>query len=304
MTAKFPVRQVSPTDSRRKLRELLSHPGAMELPGPYDAVTAQLIEQIGFSALWAGGLVASATRMGAPDANVMTMNEQLAFATSLVEATNLPVVADVDNGYGEALMVTRTIQAFERAGLSAVVLEDQASPKHCTFYGNLPLNLVSKQEFVAKVEAAVDARRDETMMIWARTDAITATSTDDALERAHAAVEAGADAVFTPSASLDDLRKVGAGWGRDEPLCMSGFNFPELTLPEVAELGFSLRLHPLPGILAALAAVRTTYEQLFKTGSFVGADVPSLAKEELEALTGGADVDAIDSRYRATSERG
>jgi 2-methylisocitrate lyase-like PEP mutase family enzyme len=303
MTAKFPVRQVSPTESRRKLRELLAAPGAMELPGPYDAVTAQLIEQIGFPALWAGGLVGSATRLGAPDANVMTMSEQLSFASSVVEATNLPVVADIDNGYGEALMVTRTVQAFERAGLAALVLEDQGSPKHCTFYENLPLHLISKEEFVAKIEAAVDARRDDKMMIWARTDAITATSVDDALDRAHAAVDAGADAVFTPSASLDALGKVGAGWGRAEPLCMSSFNFPELTLAQVAELGYSLRLHPLPGILAALAAVKKAYKQLFETGSFVGADVASLTIHELEALTGGADVDAIDSRYRATSGR-
>ena len=193
----------------------MAGPVPLELPGPYDTASAQVLKKIGFQALWAGGNVSSAGRLGVPDVNLMTMTEQLEFCTSIVDATGLPVVADTDDGYGQALMVTRTVQAFERAGLAAIVIEDQASPKHCAFYEGLPLELISREQHVAKIKAAVDARTDETMMIWARTDALPGLhSTAAALDRAHACVEAGADAVFTPSSSLDDLAKIGHAWDR------------------------------------------------------------------------------------------
>jgi 2-methylisocitrate lyase-like PEP mutase family enzyme len=299
----FPQRQVSPTASRRRLRELLAGPLPLELPGPYDGASAQVLAKIGFEALWAGGKVSSQARLGAPDVNLMTMTEQLEFCTSIVDATGLPIVADADDGYGQALMVTRTVQAFERAGVAAIVIEDQASPKHCAFYEGMPLDLISTEQHVAKIKAAVDARHDETLMIWARTDALPAgLGTSEALDRAHACVEAGADAVFTPSSSLDDLATIGHAWDRPEHLVMSSYNFVDLELTKVKEIGYSLRLHPMPAILAALRAVENVYRELYTTGSFGQATKSSMPLSELVAMTGKAEADALDARFRAISE--
>ncbi len=296
----FPIRQTSPTASRRRLRELLAGPEPVELPGPYDATSAQLFAKIGFEALWAGGYVGGASRMGVADVNLMTMTEQVDFARSLVDATGLPVVADADNGYGEALQVARAVQLFERAGVAALVIEDQASPKHCAFYSRLPLNLVSKQEIVAKIKTAVDARTDESLMIWARTDALPALGdVEEALDRAHACVEAGADAVFTPSASLEQLADVARGWGRPQPLCMSSFNFPEMTRQQVKDLGFALRLHPLPAILAALRAVEIIFSELHASGSFGQTTRSSMPSVEFEELIGAPVAERLDGEYRA-----
>ena len=265
----FPQRQVSPTASRRRLRELIGGPTPLELPGPYDAASAQVLTQIGFGALWAGGKVSSQGRLGVPDVNLMTMTEQLEFCTAIVDATGLPVVADTDDGYGQALMVTRTVQAFERAGVAALVIEDQASPKHCAFYEGMPLELIGTEQMVAKIKAAVDARTDEAMMIWARTDALPALhSTAAALDRAHACVEAGADAVFTPSSSLEDLATIGRGWDRPQPLVMSSSNFVKMPLDEVREIGYGARIHPREAILAALRGVQLVYRELYETGTF------------------------------------
>ena len=299
----FPQRQVSPSDSRRRLRALMGGPQPLELPGPYDAASAQVLAQIGFEALWAGGKVSSQARLGVPDVNLMTMTEQLEFCTSIVDATGLPIVADADDGYGQALMVTRTVQAFERAGVAAVVIEDQASPKHCAFYEGMTLELISRDQMVAKIKAAVDARTDEALMIWARTDALPALhSPAEALDRAQACVEAGADAVFTPSSSLDDLATIGGGWDRPQPLVMSSSNFVRMPLARVGEIGYGARIHPREAILAALRGVQLVYRELFETGSFGEVAANSLPAAELDALGGQSQAEALDARFRAISE--
>lgn len=301
--ADWPQRLVSPTATRRRLRELTAGPRLVELPGPYDAASAQLLAAIGFEVLWGGGKVASQSALGVPDVNLMTMSEQLRFCSSLVDATGVAVVADIDDGYGQALMVTRTVQAFERAGVAAVVIEDQASPKHCTWYGGLPLRLVSGQQMAAKVKAAVDARSDATMMLWARTDALPALhSTDAALERMHAYADAGADAIFLTSSSLDELAAIGRNWQRPEPLCLSAVNFPGLGADTAKAMGFSLRLHPREAMLAALGAVQRAYRTLHESGTFGDALEGSLPADELEALGGHAEARALDEAYRRATE--
>ena len=285
------------------MRELMAGPDPLELPGPYDAASAQLVAKLGAQALWAGGNVSSAGRLGVPDVNLMTMTEQLEFCTSIVDATGLPVLADTDDGYGQALMVTRTVQAFERAGLAAIQMEDQASPKRCAWYPGEPVALIGRAQMVAKIKAAVDARTDEAMMIWARTDALPALKgTGEALERAHAWVDAGADAVFVTSKSLDDLAELGRNWKRPQPLCMSSYNFPTLTRDGVKEIGFAARVHPMSAILAALRGVERVFKELYDTGSFAEAIKDTLPLHELLELSGQPYAEALDERFRAISE--
>ncbi len=294
----FPQRLDSPTAARRRLRELLAE-GSLEMPGPYDAPSAQVMARIGFKALWGGGYVGSATHLGVGDINLMTMREQAEHCQALVDASGLPVVADADDGYGGGLQISRTVQMFERAGVAGLVIEDQGSPKHCAFYENFPLKLVSREELVAKIKTAVAARKDDELMIFARTDALPAKQgIDEAVARATACVDAGAEAVLTPSASHQELAEIGRRWERSAPLVMSSFNFPQMQLDELSKIGYSARLHPLPAILAALKAVETIYTELYNKGSFGDSTKSSMKSSDYEELLGGPIAENIDKDYR------
>lgn len=288
---------------RKRLRELMAAPEVLVIPGPYDATSAILIAQLGFEGLWAGGYVGSATSLGVGDLALMSMAEQLRFCQSLVDATGLPVVADCDDGYGGPLQVARTVQAFEHAGVAGMVIEDQAAPKHCAFYSEFPLLLVEKDDMVAKLNAALDARTDESTMIWARTDALAAgRGIAETLDRANTYVEAGADAIFAPSTKLEDLAAYAAGWDRPEPLVMSATAFLDLTNETVKEMGFSLRSDAFAPILAALQAVEDVMGDYLRTGSLAGSRGRSKSFKDLEELVGTPLAAEMDRRYHSINQ--
>jgi 2-methylisocitrate lyase-like PEP mutase family enzyme len=296
--AQFPVRWASPTAARLRLRELMSAPEVVALPGPFDATSAILMARIGFEGFWAGGYLGSATSLGVGDLALTTMTEQLRFCSSIVDATGLPVVADCDDGYGGVLQVARTVQAFERMGVAAMVFEDQAAPKHCAFYDEFPLRLVEKHEMVAKIKTALDMRFDSATMIWARSDALAAgLGVSETLDRAHTYAEAGADAIFVPSSNLADLKAYASGWNRPEPLVMSAVNFGDLTLDEVKAMGFSARLDPAAVMLAALQAVEDVMGEYHRTGSLANAARRSKTSKQLAELLGIDAAVAIEGRY-------
>jgi 2,3-dimethylmalate lyase len=296
--AQFPVRWASPTAARLRLRELMSAADVLVLPGPFDATSAMLMARIGFEAFWGGGYLGSATSLGVGDLALTTMTEQLRFCSSIVDATGLPVVADCDDGYGGPLQVARTVQAFERMGVAAMVFEDQAAPKHCAFYDEFPLRLIDKREMVAKLKTALDVRNDSATMIWARSDALAAgLGVAETLDRAHTYVDAGAEAVFVPSASLADLKAYASGWGRPEPLVMSCVNFGDLSLDEVKAMGFAARLDPAAVILAALQAVEDVMGEYRRTGSLRHAAQRSKTSKELAELLGTENAVELESRY-------
>jgi 2,3-dimethylmalate lyase len=295
----FPIRSTSPTASRRRLRELMAAPEVVALPGPYDATSAMLLMRLGFEGLWGGGKVASASTIGAGDLGLMTMTEQLRFCASLVEATGAPVAADADDGYGGILQVARTVQAFERAGVAAIVIEDQAAPKHCAFYDDFPLVLVERDEMVAKLKTALDVRLDETMMIWARSDALAAgLGVAETLERIHAYAAAGADAIFVPCNKLDDLAAYAKGWDRSAPLVMSSAAFPAVTLDQAREMGFAAKIDPAAATLAALKAVEEVMLDYRRTGSLVNAGSRSKTAKEFEDLIGTREGADMERRHR------
>lgn len=294
----FPLRQTSPTDARRRLRALLAAPEVLVFPGPYDATSAILLAHLGFEAFWAGGYLGSATSLGAGDLAFMGMTEQLRFASSIVEATGLPVLADCDDGFGGVLQVARTVQAFERAGVAAMQIEDQAAPKHCAFYQDFPLLLIKKEDMVAKVKTALDARIDESVMIWARCDAIAAgLGVAETLDRINAYAEAGADAIFVPSTNLAALAEYAAAWTRPEPLVMSGTAFQDLTLEQIKEMGFSGKVDPFAVILAALHAVEQVMLDYHKTGSLANAAKRSKTFKDFEQLLDTGLAAEMDTRY-------
>ena len=188
------------------LREQLAAPGMVIAPGAYDGIGARLIEQAGFSAVYMTGAGTSAAR-GYPDFGLLDMGEMVANAAAMAHAINVPLIADADTGYGNELNVTRTVREYELRGVAAIHIEDQVAPKRC---GHLDgKEVVSRDEFVSKIRAAVDARQTKEFLIIARTDSRAMMSMDEAIWRGNAALEAGADMVFVEATqTLEEVAAV------------------------------------------------------------------------------------------------
>src|SRR5437879_3664383 len=189
-----------------QLRELLTRAEMIVAPGAYDGLTARLVEQAGFPAVYMTGAGTSASK-GFPDYGLLTMTEMVENAAMMAPLVEIPLIADADTGYGNELNVTRTIRAFEARGVAAIHLEDQVSPKRC---GHLDgKEIVSREEFLAKIRAAVAARRDPDFLLIARSDARAVAGLDEAIARANAALEAGADMAFVEATqTLEEVAAV------------------------------------------------------------------------------------------------
>lgn len=248
-----------------RLRTLLSGPDMLVAPGAYDGITARLIEQAGFSAVYMTGAGTSAS-FGLPDYGLLTMTEMVGNAARITAATTLPLIADGDTGYGTELNVVRTVQEHERAGTAGIHIEDQVSPKRC---GHLEgKELVSREEFTAKIRAAVATRRDPDFLVIARTDARSVMGFEESILRANAALEAGADMAFVESPQT--LEEVEAVPRRVKGPCLLnvvwGGKTPQVDMRDAQRMGYRLAI--LPGVLlktvygacdAALAALRETH---------------------------------------------
>lgn len=211
----------------KRLRELLSEKPYLVTPGITTALHAMIVEKAGFDYVYAGGYDASLTLLGLPDVGLMTESEMLANLRHVARATSLPVVADADTGYGNAINVIRTVQDYESAGLAAMHIEDQVSPKRC---GHVAGKIViSTDEAVGKIRAALDARRDKDFLIIARTDAIAAAGGgfEEAVKRGKAFAEAGADMIWAefPSADPDYPRRFAQEMHRAFPQLPLYFNY-------------------------------------------------------------------------------
>src|SRR5918999_1964942 len=202
-------------DKARQLRELLRRTGAIVAVGAHDALSARLIERAGFDAVWASGFAISAAQFALPDANLLTMTENLEIIRQMSRATNLPVIADIDNGYGNAVNVMRTIIEYEAAGVAAISIEDNIFPKRCSFYSGVQRELVSVEEHCGKIRAAKRAQRSADFMVIARTETLIAGwGMEEALQRATDYAEAGADAILIHSkaSTFDELKDFAAAW--------------------------------------------------------------------------------------------
>jgi 2-methylisocitrate lyase-like PEP mutase family enzyme len=234
-------------------------------PGAYDGITARLIEQAGYSAVYMTGAGTSAS-YGLPDYGLLTLTEMVTNAARIAGASRLPLIADGDTGYGTELNVVRTVQQHERAGTAAIHIEDQVSPKRC---GHLDGKLlVSEEEFVAKIRAAVATRRNPNFMIIARTDARSVAGFEEAIRRVNAALLAGADMAFVESP--ETMEEVAAIPRRVRGPCLLnmvwGGKTPQVDLRDAQAMGYRLAI--LPGVLlktvygaidAALAELKETH---------------------------------------------
>jgi 2-methylisocitrate lyase-like PEP mutase family enzyme len=278
------------------LRNLLARPGALMAPGVADALNARLVRKHGFEAVYMTGAGTTAVRLGMPDVGLLTMTEMVDNAARIADASGLPLIADADNGYGGVLNVRRTVQAYERAGVAAMHIEDQVLPKRC---GHLAgKTLVPVEEMEAKIRAATDARTDDDFVLIARTDAVAVEGFEPALERAARYREAGADVLFVEAPSAEQLPKIAPRL--KAPLlynmATSG-KTPFLGRAEIERLGFKLIIYPNWMMLAAIRAASEVLAELKETGSIanLAREVPSF--KEFFDLLGMPEVQELEARY-------
>jgi methylisocitrate lyase len=250
-----------------KFRQLLNQPGIIQAPGAYDCLTAKLIQQAGFPAVYMTGAGTSVAQLGYPDLGLATMTDMIANAGSIADILDVPLIADADTGYGGILNVRRTIRQYERAGVAAVHIEDQEMPKRC---GHLDdKKVVSTQDMVQKIRAAVDARTDDDFTIIVRTDSIAVTGWEDAMHRCEQYMKAGADALFVEALRTpEEVEQVAKNL--DIPLL---YNFvesgksPLLSAADLEKFGFKIVIYPASALLSVTHIVEQVMAQLKETGT-------------------------------------
>ena len=284
---------------RARLRELIEGSAPLVAPGAYDALSARLIEQAGFAAVYMTGFGTTASLIGRPDVGLLSGAEMVDNARRIVAAVDVPVIADADTGYGNAINVVRTVQLYEQAGVAGIQLEDQVMPKKCGHMsGKL---LIGADEMVGKLRAAVEARRDPDLLIIARTDAVAVEGVDAAIARARAFADAGADLLFVEApTSEDDITRVAKELSGVAPLVFNwaeGGRTPPLSLDRIGELGFSLVIYPIGTLLAATAGIRSLLATLKAEGTPVSA-LPALpAFDEFTDLIGLPEIQELEQRF-------
>jgi 2,3-dimethylmalate lyase len=278
------------------LRELLDGGEPVLAPGAYDSLSARLVEQAGFPAVYLTGFGASASLLGRPDIGLLSFDEMAGHARRLVQAVGVPVIADADDGYGNPLNVMRTVREYEAAGVAALHLEDQVAPKRC---GHMEgKEVIAASEMAEKVRAAVEARRSPELMIIARTDARAVEGLDGALERARRYRDAGADMLFVEAPETEDEVVAVAGAFPDTPLLFNwveGGKTPMLGLDRVRELGFRLVIFPVTTLLVATHAVGEALARLRGDGTPAAIDVPGF--DAFTATIGLPGVRELESRF-------
>lgn len=242
------------------LREQLRAARPVVAPGVFDALTASVATGAGFRALYLSGAAIAYTRLGRPDIGLVSMNEVAETIALVRDRVDTPLIVDADNGYGNALNVQRTMRLFERAGASAVQIEDQTLPKRCGHLADK--TLIGAAEMAGKVRAAVDARRSEDTLIVARTDAVAVEGMEAALDRARLYAENGADVLFVEAPrSREQLGAVTTALGGLRPLLanmVEGGDTPLASAAELGAQGFSLVIFP-GGVVRALARTAAEY---------------------------------------------
>ncbi|WP_145503313.1 oxaloacetate decarboxylase [Streptomyces sp. CFMR 7] len=267
--------------STTRLRQMIESDGIHVAPGAYDGLTARLVEESGSELLYASG-GAIARSCGVPDIGLLSLTEVAARIEQMVDVTGLPVIADADTGFGNAVNAVRTLALYERIGVAGMHIEDQTFPKRC---GHLDdKSLVSTDEMVRKIQAVSEARTDPDFVLIARTDAIATEGLDAAIERAHAYVEAGADVIFVEAPeSVEQIERIAACIPQPKLINMfHGGKTPLVPKERLRELGYRLIIIPSDLQRAVITAVRRTLEAINRDGDSgaVHDDMASFAERE------------------------
>jgi 2-methylisocitrate lyase-like PEP mutase family enzyme len=287
--------------ARQILRRRLTEGPMIVAPGIYDAYGARIVEQAGFEAVYMTGNGVSASLLGRPDVGLIDLTLFSQHAHRAAACVGIPLICDADTGYGNAVNVRRTVEEFEAAGVAAIHIEDQVSPKRC---GHLPgaRPVVEMSEHVGKIEAATHARRDADFIIIARTDAASGHGLDEAIRRGKAYRKAGADVVFVElKGSPDILDQLARVTGEIDAPCLVNVeeagNVGDLTAAELDKLGFRLAIYPALGRNAAGYGIREALGALKRDGNTKQARGRMLTFREYNEVLNLSDVEAWEKRY-------
>lgn len=281
------------------LRQALATGDFVAAPGVYDLISALIADRMGFKALYVTGYGTVASSLGLPDAGLATYSEMLDRIARIVAMTKTPVIADADTGYGGLLNVRHTVRGYEKAGVTAIQLEDQEFPKKC---GHTPhRRVIPTADMVRKIKVASDARSSADFLIIARTDARSGKGLDEAISRGRAYADAGADIVFVESPE-SEVEMAEIGRMIDKPLLanmVNGGRTPMLSADRLKQLGFAVAIFPAVGFLATAEALTRAYDDLRRHGTTTEA-VPMFSFAEFNRLIGFEDVWEFERRYSET----
>ena len=281
-----------------RLAELLRGSEPILAPGAYDALTARLIEQAGFPAVYMTGFGTSASLLGRPDVGLLTMSQMVDNARRIAQAVDVPVIADADTGYGNPLNVIRTVQEYELAGVSAIHIEDQVTPKKCGHMENK--QVIPAAEMVEKIHAAVEARISNDFLIIARTDALAVEGLEGALRRARAYREAGADILFVEAPQNEEEVTEVARAFPGVPLLFNwaeGGKTPPMPLERLKEFGYRIVIFPISTLLTAAKAIRTALEEIKADGTPARMFPDRTAFQEFNKMIGLGEIQELEKRF-------
>jgi len=254
------------SDHIERLRQMLAAEKGVLLPGAPNALAARIIADLGFKAVYLTGAGLTNMFLGVPDLGFMDLSQVTEHTMAMRDVVDLPIVVDADTGFGNAVNVAHTVRMLESAGASAVQLEDQHAPKRCGHFSGK--EIVPIEEMVNKIKSAVDARR-QNMIVVARTDARAVEGLEQALERAHRYVEAGADVMFVEAPeNIDEVREIGRRVNVPQLLnIVVGGRTPPVTPAQASEMGFNLLLYANTALQGAIHGMQTALRTLIETGS-------------------------------------
>jgi len=280
-----------------KLRQLIERPGIIVAPGAYDCLTAKIIQQSGFPAVYMTGAGTSVARYGFPDLALASMTEMISNAADITASVSVPVIADADTGYGGLLNVGRTVRKYEQSGVAAIHIEDQEFPKRC---GHLDdKRVIPTEDMIPKIKEAVESRTDKDFLIIVRTDALAVTGWEDTMDRCHRYIDAGADVLFVEALrSAEDAQR--AVESLPVPLL---YNFvetgksPLLSASDLESIGFKIVIFPASNLLLVTATIQRLMAELKEKGTTIGMMEQMVSLQECFELMGLSEMLAVDAKH-------
>ncbi len=286
-------------DAKRRLRERLAQPGPLLVAGAHNGMTAKLVEEAGFDAVWASGFEISAAHC-VPDANILTMAEQLGAASWMVKSIDIPVIADCDNGYGNAINVIHMVKAYESEGISAVCIEDNVFPKRCSFYAGVKRELAPVEEHAGKVKAVLDTRTSDDFLVIARTEALIAGwGMEEALMRGRAYADAGADFVLVHSKSTepDEVLGFAEQWDRDTPLVCVPTIYKTTSAQTLYDGGYQIVIYANHVLRSGIKAQREALATIAREQTCASVDDLVVPKNDVYELIGVPQMKADEKTF-------
>jgi len=282
-----------------ELKALLAKGEFIVAPGVFEMFSAKIADGLGFKALYMTGYGISASHLGLADAGLVTYRDMVERARTIAQGTKTPLIADADTGFGGLLNVRETVRGYEGAGVQAIQIEDQETPKKC---GHTPnRRVVPLEDAVKRIEVAVEARRSKDFLIIARTDARTGLGLDEALRRAKAFAKAGADILFVEAPeSEDEFKRIGAELSGSAKLLANmvpSSKSPDVGAAKLKQFGFSIAIYPSAGMAPVCAALESSYSYLKEKQTMAGCPVPAYSMKQLHELVGFQDVWDFEQRH-------